>query len=92
MDCPSLAPSASAPSSTPSAFQHPSGISKEHDRNRRKNNPILFGVPESAEFAPEDQLLDDCKSFKSLLQDKFKFAKVDIINAFQIGSKSNDKD
>ena len=71
VDCPSLTPSASAPSSSPSAFQHPSGISKEHDRNRRKNNLILFGMPESAESAPEDQLLDDCKSFKSLLQDKF---------------------
>ena len=92
VDCPSLAPSASAPSSIPSAFQHPSGISEEHDRNRRKNNLILFGMPESAESAPEDQLLDDCKSFKSLLHDKFKFAKGDIINAFRIGSKSNDKD
>ena len=49
-------------------------------------------MPESAESAPEDQLLDDCKSSKSLLQDKFKFAKGDIINAFRIGSKSNDKD
>ena len=69
----------SAPSSTPSAFQHPNGISEEHDRNRRKNNLILFGMPESAESAPEDQLLDDCNSFKSLLQNKFKFAKGDII-------------
>ena len=33
VDCLSLAPSASAPSSTPSAFQHSSGISEEHDRN-----------------------------------------------------------
>ena len=49
-------------------------------------------MPESAESAPEDQLLDDCKSFISLLHDKFNFAKGDIINAFQIGSKSNDKD
>ena len=92
VDCPSLAPSASAPSSTPSAFQHPSGISKEHDHNKRNNNLILFGMPESAESAPEDQLLDDCKSFKSLLHDKFKFAKGDIINGFLIHSKSNDKD
>ena len=92
VDCTSLASSASAPSSTPSAFQHPSGISEEHDRNRKRNNLILFGMPEFAESAPEDQLLDDCKSFQSLLHDKFKFAKGDIINAFRIGSKSNDKD
>ena len=92
MDCPSLAPSASAPSSTPIVFQHPSGISEEHDRNRRKNDLILFGMPESAESAPEDQFLDDCKSFKSLLRKKFKFAKGDIIKAFRISSKSNDKD
>ena len=65
MDCPSLTPSASAQSSTPLVFQHPSGISEEHDRNRRKNNLIPFGMPESVESVPEDQLLDDCKSFKS---------------------------
>ena len=94
VDCPSLAPSAaSAPSFTPLAFQHPSGISEEHDHNRRKNNLFYLVCLNLQNLLLKiNYVLDDCKSFKSLLHGKFKFAKGDIIKAFRIGSKSNDRD
>ena len=64
----------------------------EHqERARRKNNIIVFNLPESTSQQIDVQLKNDCSKLKQILDEKVNVATDDFVNVFRLGSKAKSK-
>lgn len=69
-------------------------LSKKHeeeDKTRRKNNLILYGVPESESETSDARLKDDCTKVKKLFEEKIELTSSDIENVIRIGPRPSQK-
>ena len=60
-------------------FQGLKPSEEEADRNRRKNNLIVFGLPESCQIKPDDKLDEDYENLRLVLQSKINLSPDDLV-------------
>ena len=72
-------------------FQGLKPSEEEADRNRRKNNLIVFGLPESCQVKPDDKLHEDYENLRLVLQSKINLSADDLVNAYRLGSYDESK-
>lgn len=64
---------------------------EEVEKNKRKNNLILFKLPESIEAEPDAQLKEDCSTLKQIIQERVSINSTDIVNVFRLGQRQDSK-
>ena len=70
-------------------FQQFSKKREEKDKNKRKNNLILFGLPECTSDSSTTCIKDDYSKVKHLYEDCLNLSSNDIINVVCLGLKSD---
>ena len=70
-------------------FQQFSKKQEEEDKNKHKNNLILFGLPECTSDSSTTCIKDDYSKVKHLYEDHLNLSSNDIINVVRLGLKSD---
>lgn len=64
---------------------------EEDEKLKRKNNLILFKLPESAESEPEEQIKADCSAVKNILEERVTISSGEVVNITRLGRKEDNK-
>ena len=65
--------------------------SEKEDRNRRRNNLIMFNLPESDDGSANDQMMQDCSKFLKLMDGAIKLTQDQVVKIFRLGKKEAEK-
>jgi len=74
------------PSSNPAEF-----VDEYLNRERRKMNLVIHGLPESSATSSSERQLADSNSFVGLVDSEFKISNLEIGKCFRLGKRKNDK-
>ena len=75
-----------APSSSPVEF-----VDEYLNRERRKMNLVVYGLPESSATSSSERHLADSNNFVGLVDSEFKISNLEISKCFRLGKPKNDK-
>ena len=61
--------------------------SEKEDRNRRRNNMIMFNLPESDDGSANDQMMQDCSKLLKLMDGAIKLTQDQVVKIFRLGKR-----